>query len=483
MEKKLHELFEKCLNALDELRSYAEGMKFTSYGDDKEIAEDIEYSAMSDCDFVEQLCSGGMPSKEEVKKLNGVISYWKEYSEKWDILEDAYLTKVIKDVVKRLENAYQNAAWAVNPRRMASEVGLLGGQSHCFGMMRRARMVTALDDLDFKRFKAIFDGILRRESVDVDAVGRCTGRDYALASVKAQVDFDSGLSDSDKAEIYKAAFKTWSDDVRPVLAKINGFMRGGTWSIMQANSIYGEVQAYEGKKRSSFVLGVLGGVMLAVDDYLKAFANAAETYLTSSFDTIDNSGFQEALEGLRHGVEGGIETLGEDFKQFSGRIKNGIESLRASAIAEAKGDTEGVYRALSAFDRNLDSMRAVGTNFGGLFNVFFGYFIGGSSNESMYDLNRWKQMSKEFKKRFEVIPSALNGMLYAIDKFLREHGMGNVISGSGRDPRAMYRDDAIRCYDSLQSDYINIIRALGNSGVVFDLDEEMSALKVAIDAM
>lgn len=360
---------------------------------------------------------------------------------------------------------------------------IMNDDRFAFRILKIARMITALDDLDFKRFKAIFDGILRRESVDVEAVGRCTGRDYAMASVRVQYELDSDLSDSDKAEIYKAAFKTWSDDVRPVMAKINGFMRGGTWSIMQANAIYGEVQAYEGKKRNSFVLGVLGGVMLAVDDYLKAFANAAETYLTSCFDTIDNSGFQEALEGLRHEVEVGLENMGGAFREFAARIKNGIESLRVSEIAEAKGDTEGVYRALSAFDRNLDSMRAVGTNFGGLFNVFFGYFIGGSSNESMYDLNRWKQMSKEFKKRFEVIPSALNGMLYAIDKFLREHGRDNVISGSGRDPRAMYRDDAIRCYDSLQSDYINIIRALGNSGVVFDLDAEFSALKTAIDAM
>lgn len=162
MEKKLHELFVKCLNALDALRSYAEGMKFTSYGDDKEIAEDIEYSAMSDCDFVEQLCSGGMPSKEDVKKLNGIISYWKEYSEKWDIWEDAYLTKVIKDVVKRLENAYQNAAWAVNPRRTASE-------GVAIELIRIARILEAADDMaEFRRsvsqvvsdmdgFKAWFD--------------------------------------------------------------------------------------------------------------------------------------------------------------------------------------------------------------------------------------------------------------------------------------------------------------------------------------
>ena len=91
-------------------------------------------------------------------------------------------------------------------------------------------------------------------------------------------------------------------------------------------------------------------------------------------------------------------------------------------------------------------------------------------------------MQKVFRKRFGIIPSALESMAYAIDKFMTAHGKDNVISG-GRDAKALYRDDAIRCYDSLQSDYINIIRALGNSGVEFDLDAEISDLKTAIGRM
>ena len=353
-----------------------------------------------------------------------------------------------------------------------------------FQILKIARMITALDDLDFKRFKAIFDSILRNDSVDVEAVRKCSGRLYAAASVEAQQSVDSlGIGEEDKAVIYDEALKVWADDVRPVISKIEDFLRKGTWNIMEANSIWKEISDYEAKKQTSFVLGVLGGVMLSVDDYLKAFGNAAETYLTTSFDNIDNSGFQEALESLRRSVEGSIRGLGAECKEFADRIRSGIESLRSSELAEAKGDTRGVYRAMSEFDRNLDSMRAVGMNFGGLSNVFFNYFIGRASNESMYDLNRWKQMLKEFKKRFDIIPSSFDSMLYAIDKFLMGHGKDNVVSGSGRDPRALYRDDAIRCYDSLQSDYINIIRALGNSGVVFDLDFEMSELKKAIDAM
>ena len=353
-----------------------------------------------------------------------------------------------------------------------------------FQLLKIARIITALDDLDFKRFKAIFDSILRNESVDVEAVGKCNGKLYSEASVNAQQSVDSiGLSEEDKSEIAKEALKVWSNDVRPILLKIDDFMRKGTWNILEANSIWKEISVYESKKHTSFVLGILGGIMLSVDDYIKAFSNAAETYLTSSFESIDNSGFQEALEDTRQSIEGGIRNLGAAYKEFSERLKSGIESLRSSEMADAKGDSVKVFKALSEFDKNLDTMRVLSANFGGLFNVFFNYFIGRSSNDALYDLNRWRKMLKEFKKRFDIIPSSFNSMLYSIDKFLMRHGKDNVISGSGRDPKALYRDDAIRCYESLKSDYINIIRSLGDSGIVFDLDSEMSELERSIEAM
>ena len=162
MENKLHELFEKCAAALEGIRSYAEGLKFTSRGDDKEVAESLEYSAESDGDFIEQFVSGGMPTKEEVKRLDEMRSYWKECSEKWDICEDDYLTKIIKDAVNALNNAYSVVAWAVNPRRSASE-------RIASELIRVARLLEAADDMaEFKRsvsqvisdmdgFKAWFD--------------------------------------------------------------------------------------------------------------------------------------------------------------------------------------------------------------------------------------------------------------------------------------------------------------------------------------
>lgn len=162
MEKKLHELLEKCAAALEGIRSYAESLKFTSRGDDKEVAEDLEYSAESDGDFINQFASGGMPTKEEVKRLDEMRSYWKEYSGKWDIWEDDYLTKIIKDSVNALNNAYSVVAWAVNPRRFASE-------RIASELMRVARLLEAADDMaEFRRsvsqvvsdmdgFKAWFD--------------------------------------------------------------------------------------------------------------------------------------------------------------------------------------------------------------------------------------------------------------------------------------------------------------------------------------
>ena len=162
MEKKLHELFKKCAIALEGIRSYAEGLKITSRGDDKEVAESLEYSAESDGDFISQFVSGGMPTKEEVKRLDEMRSYWNEYSEKWDTLEDDYLTKIIKNAVSTIDNAYRFVAWAVNPRRSASE-------RIASELMRVARLLEAADDMaEFRRsvsqvvsdmdgFKAWFD--------------------------------------------------------------------------------------------------------------------------------------------------------------------------------------------------------------------------------------------------------------------------------------------------------------------------------------
>lgn len=350
---------------------------------------------------------------------------------------------------------------------------------------RIARMITALNDVDFNRFKAIFDGMLRETSVDVSSVQKANARDFGIAAAKvyAEEARSSGesLTTDEYMKFVREASAFFAEKVRPILSKIDDFMRERTWNIAKASDIYMMIDAFS-NGWYDFV-NMPSRLMLNISDYMGAFKQSAEKYMYASSSNIRESGFENKLWEFQFYLEEGIaEKLKKDYERFQDDVKTQIEHLKNAQSAEQKGDITGMWKEMADFDDKFSSMRSFSnfTSRDNLYKVFFNLFIGERMSASaFYDINKWTRMQQLFRKRFFIIPSCIEKMQNAISRFLSRHSKEN----DATDIDVLYREDAIKCYNSIASDYVNIVQALGGSGVIFNLDYFMSGLKTAIDKM
>lgn len=344
---------------------------------------------------------------------------------------------------------------------------------------RISKLITALDDVDFRRFKDVFDRILVEKSVDVGMVMGANVRDY-VANVMADEDPDFPFTDRSRVE--RQTIDIYEKKIRPILRKIGSFMSGRMWIIVKANDIYNDIYKLgdDYDFNNSAFASVRTGVCKEVIDYFESFVKAANEYMDASASSPHKEEFELALGSILRYIGGFGENLKVEYSDFEFCVKSAIEYLRAAYDAKDRGSRSLVNGALSRFDALMENMRSKSADYGrglfsdtGLYNLFFNFFVR-SRDDAAYDLRKWQNMLVEFRKRFGIVPRCIDGIRDAIGRFYSKHAGGSM---------ANYRDDAIRCYDEMLGDYSNLIRALGNSGVVFDIDEYMSKAKKALDLL
>lgn len=335
-------------------------------------------------------------------------------------------------------------------------------------LKRIARMIVALNDVEFNRFNSIFNENLHAMSVDVRAVQQASLREI-LKSVEDTKIYNYVPSNTrDKFAEY----------VKGVLFKarrmIDDFIGTGIWNLGNAVSIYnlcagikdGLSEMFDG----SFIweyCTILGEFV----DYFEAFNKSAQQYMDSSMETATNSAFNYEVENLMKMIDVGFgRELRYGINNFKTDMKRVLEKFKEAGVSEIRGGKE---------KNEIEGICAHGntSSFTNPASVFYNVLV--PENPPM-DKESWERISESFERRYRgPILQLLGRMVNAIERFLQRHDKN--YSAIGGNASTGYYDDAHKLYSNLVNWYAQLLRVTSNIIDLKFLDETFSTMKAELD--
>lgn len=352
-----------------------------------------------------------------------------------------------------------------------------------------AKLLVAVNDIEFGRFKRLFDQKMSQVSVDVNSVEKIKAQDLWsewLQGKEDQMYNSAGSDDEDAKDVVYGFYINW---IQPVRSKISQFMSSRTWSIITANEIWNLIESQKNDFMEVMYFGNDGKAVLALEirDYFENFQKAAQEYMENADALVSDSGFYSELLHIKK-IMG--ELFGEKLYRAVDEVKYAFKRIieaQNKILKTNSGWMQNIYDNEIKKILNEFAMRSpVGgddeawQDYG---YMFFMRMVG--SQGEQYDVNTWKTLSKSFNSQFaRPIIGCLDGIVNDINTFLARHHE-DATGFAGRDKNARYVDEADELCEKLIGQYAELARLCKISGIKIDsyIDEAFNELKRSRDTL